>query len=135
MGFFGQAERPAHAPSEHLGDEVTLLLFGAEIAQHQHLHEVADDRAFVLKVVVQAEALGRQMMADHRHGEVGAVLAAKFFRDGKAEMPGGIGKAAHLAQQFFPVVARQAVIVPIGAGMFAAMIEEPFIIVLRLQAA
>ena len=44
-----------------------------------------------------------------------------------------ISPSAHLAQELFPLLARQTLIVPICPRMLAAMIEEPLIVVLRLQ--
>src|SRR5690606_29514653 len=73
------------------------------------------------------------MVADHGHGKVGAVLAAIFFRQGKPQMTRLVGTAPHLGQQFFPLVARQTLIIPVGAGMFAPVVEEALIIVLRLK--
>src|SRR5690606_30291137 len=43
------------------------------------------------------------------------------------------GATAHLAEQRLPFMARQALIVPVGAGMLAAMIEKALIVVLRLK--
>ena len=48
-------------------------------------------------------------------------------------MPCFIGATAHFAQQLFPLGARQSVIVPIGARVFAAMVKKPVVIVLHLQ--
>jgi hypothetical protein len=74
----GQAEGRAEGVAvQHVGDQV-LLVGPAEVADHQHERIVADDRVLVLQVVEQAQALGRQVLADHRHPEVGAVLAAVF---------------------------------------------------------
>src|SRR6185437_10832199 len=73
------------------------------------------------------------MLADHRHPEVGAVLAAIALRDRKAQMTGRIRAILGLAQQGLPFVARQAAILEIGACPFAAMVEETDIVVLLLQ--
>ena len=101
--------------------------------QQQGHREVADDRALVLQVVVQAEPLVGQMLADDRHGEVGPVLAAQRLRQAEAQMPGLVGAALHLGEQLLPLVPRLAVIVPVGARMLAAMVEEADIVVLALQ--
>ncbi len=87
----------------------------------------------VLQVIVQAKPLGGEMLADHRHPEVGAVLAAILLRNRKAQMAGGVGQVLRLAQQRFPFVPRQAAIVEIGARPFAAMIEEADVVVGLLQ--
>ena len=44
-----------------------------------------------------------------------------------------VGAALHLGEQLLPFVARLAVIVPVGAGMLAAMVEEADVVVLALQ--
>ncbi len=43
MMFFSQAKGPAHPPGKHFGNEIALLLICSKVAQHQHLHEIADD--------------------------------------------------------------------------------------------
>ena len=129
----GQAEADALRALEHALDVAVLLLLGAEAVQQQRDREVADDRALVLQVVVQAEPLVREMLADDRHGEVGAVLAAQLLGQAEAQMARLVGAAPHLGQQLLPFVARLAVIVPVGAGMLAAMVEEADIVVLALE--
>ena len=59
---------------------IVLLVVGAEIVEHHHERKIADDRMLVLQVVVQAQPLGGEMLADHRHPEIGAVLAAVALR-------------------------------------------------------
>src|SRR5882757_8965232 len=44
-----------------------------------------------------------------------------------------VGATAHLGQKRLPFVARLAVIVPVGAGMLAAMVEEADVVGLALQ--
>ena len=51
----------------------------------------------------------------------------------EAEMARLVGAPFHLGQQFFPFVARLAVIVPVGAGVLAAMVEEADVVVLALE--
>ena len=48
-------------------------------------------------------------------------------------MAGLVRPTLCLAKQLFPFGARQALVVPIGAGMLAAVIEKALIVVLRLQ--
>ena len=107
----------------------------AVAVEHGDDRQIADDRMLVLQIVVQAEALGGKVLADHGHPEVGAVLAAVALRDRKAQMAGGVGEVLGLAQQRFPFVPRQAAIVEIGARPFAAMIEEADVVVGLLPAA
>src|SRR3954453_1307682 len=73
------------------------------------------------------------MLADHRHPEVGAVLAAVAPRNGEAQMAGVVGEILGMAQQRFPFMTRQAAILEIGPRPFAAMIEEADVVVLRFQ--
>ena len=83
----------------------------------------------VLQIVVQAEAFRGKMLANDRHPQIGAVLAAISLRDREAQMPGGIGEVLHPAQQRLPFMPRQPAIFEIGARPFAAMIEEADIVV------
>ena len=124
----GQAEGDAIFSGDRALDH-RLLVVAAIAVEHGHQRQVADDRMFVLQIVVQAEPLGGEMLADHRHPEIGAVLAAIAFRDREAEMPGAVGEIFHLAQQRFPFMPRQPAIVEIGARPFAAMIEKPDVVV------
>ena len=96
---------------------------------------VADDGVLVLQIVVQAEALGRQVLADHRHAEVRAVPAAALHREGVAVVAGGVGPAARLGEQRLPLAAGQAAAVPVGAGVLAAVVEEADVVVLLARAA
>ena len=69
------------------------------------------------------------MLADHRHPEIGAVLAAVALRNREAQVPGFVGQVLHPAQQRFPFMSRQAAVVEIGARPFAAVIEEADVVV------
>ncbi len=59
---------------------------------------VAHDGVLVLQVAVEAEALGRQVLADHGHAEVGAVAAAVLGRERVAVVAGGVGPPAGLGR-------------------------------------
>ena len=120
---------------EEAGHPLGLLLLGAEVAHHQHGREVADDRALVLQVVVQPEALGGQVLADDRHLEVGGVAAAELGRQRQPQPPGRVGPAAHLAQQLLPLRARDAAVLEVGAGPLAPVVEEADVVVLLPRAA
>ncbi len=72
----GDAECKAHAAFEEPIDPLLLLLFGAVGEHQQDADIVGDDRVLGLKIVVQTKPLDRQMLADNRHAEIGAVLAA-----------------------------------------------------------
>ena len=120
---------PSRKPGIHCGD----LLGGAEVAHHQHGREVADDRRLVLQIVVQPEALGRQVLADDRHLEVRRVATAELGRQREAQPAGGVGAAAHLAQQLLPFGAWNAAVVEVGARPLPAVIEEAHVVVGLLQ--
>ena len=130
---FGQAKSHAVRSGQHAVNENILLFGRAEIAEHQDLGEIADNRAFILQIIVQPQALFGEVFTNNRHCQIGAVLSAIFFRQGKAQMSGRVGTAAHFAQQFLPLMAGLAVIVPIGAGIFAPVVKKPDIVVLFLQ--
>ena len=82
---------------------------------------------------MQAEALGGEVLADHRHAEVGAVLAAVRLGERVAVVAGVVGAAACLAQQRLPLLVGQAAAIPVGAGVLAAMVEEADVVVLLLE--
>ena len=95
---------------------------------------VADDRVLVLQVVVQPEALGREVLADDRHAEVGAVPAAVLLRERRSgRCPASSASRSSLAQQLLPLVVRQAAALPVGAGVLAAVVEEADVVVLLLE--
>ncbi len=105
----------------------------AEIAEDQHEGLIADDRVLVLQIVVEAKPFGREMLADHRHPQIGAVLAAVVPRQREAEMSGAVGATPRLCEKRLPVMARQAATLEIRARPFAAVIEEADIVVGRLE--
>ena len=94
----GEAEGQPAGAVEEAGHPLGLLRVGAEVAHHQHRREVADDRALVLQVVVQAEALVGEVLADDRHLEVAGVAAAELGREREPQPAGGVGPPAHLAR-------------------------------------
>jgi len=110
-----------------------LLVVAAIAIQHRHQRKVADDGVFVLQVVVQAKSLGGEMLADHRHPEVRAVLAAVALRDRKAQMPGLVREGLRLTQQVFPLMTRQPTLVEIRTRPLPAVIEEANVVVALLQ--
>ena len=105
----------------------------AEVAHHHDERKIADDRVLVLQIVVQPETLRREMLANHRHPQVRAAVAAVLARQREAIEAGAVSAAARFRQQLFPFASRQAAALEIGARPFAAMIEEALVVVLRLQ--
>ena len=129
----GDAEREAPPTFGEVVDPLGLLLVGAVHDHEQQADVVADDRVLVLQVAVQAEALAGEVLADHGHAEVRAVLAAVLLRERVAVVAGGVGAAPRLAQQRLPLVVRQAAALPVGARVLAAMVEEADVVVLLLE--
>ena len=130
---FGDAEREvAFARGEVVGP-VPLVLRAAVVQHQQQADVVGHDRVLVLQVAVQAETLAGQVLADHRHAQVGAVPAAVLFRERVPEVAGRVGAPARLGQQRLPFAAGQAAAVPVGPGVFPAVVEEPFVVVLPLE--
>src|SRR5689334_24277277 len=132
---FGDAEREvALARGEVVGP--VLLLRGAAVVQHQQQADVvAHDRVLVLQVAVQAEALAGQVLADHRHAQVGAVPAAVLLRERVPVVAGRVGPPPGLGQQRLPLAAGQAAAVPVGPGVLAPVVEGPDVVVLLLERA
>jgi hypothetical protein len=129
----GQSEARAEPPVEQVV-AVTLVLIGRrELFEHHDERVVADDRVFRLQIVEESEAFCGEVFADDGHPKVRTAFAAMFFRPCEAQMTGFVGDRARFGEQCLPVLARQTVVVPVGARMFAAMIEEPDVIVAVLD--
>src|SRR6266851_4487531 len=133
MMQLGQAKSNRPRAIERTFDELGPLGRRPEIAEHHHERVVRDDGVLALLIVVQTEALGGEVLADHCHPEVRSVLAAELLRQREAKISGRIGAAPRLAHQLFPLGARQPAVVEIGAGPFAAVVEEALVVVLRLK--
>ena len=123
MVRLGEPERHRPLAGDQRLGPLLLLRVGAEPVHHDDLREVADDRRLVLQVVVQPEPLVRQVFPDHGHVDVGAVAAAELRRQPVAQPAGRIGAPAHLAEQVLPLPPRDAAVVPVGAGVLAALVE------------
>ena len=100
---FGDAEGEAAPPLGQVVDPLGLLLVGAVLDHQQQADVVADDRVLVLQVAVQPEALRGEVLADHGHAEVRAVLAAVLLGERVAVVAGGVGPPPGLAQQGLPL--------------------------------
>ena len=131
----GDAEREVPPACGEIVDPL-LALSRAAVVQHQQQRDVvAHDRVLVLKIAVQAEALAGQMLADHRHAEVGPVPAAVFLRERVPVVAGRVGPPPGLREQRLPVAAGQPAAVPVGSGVLPAVVEEPDVVVLLLERA
>ena len=107
---------------------------GAVVDHQQQADVVADDRVLVLQVVVQPEALRREVLADDRHPEVRAVLAAVLLGERRSGSgPASSASRLALREQLLPLVVRQPAAVPVGAGVLAAVVEEADVVVLLLE--
>ena len=124
----GQPEGDAVFPRDRALDH-RLLLVPSVAVEHGDQRQIADDGMLVLQIVVQAETLCGKMLADHRHPQIGAVLAAISLRDREAQMACGVGEILHPAQQRLPFMPRQPAIFEISARPFAAVIEEADVVV------
>ena len=128
---FGEPEGHRPRTGEHGLDPLGLLLLGAEPVHHDDLWEVADDRGLVLKVVVQSKSPVCQVFPDHRHIEVAAVSPTELRRQSVSQPTGRIGAAAHLVEQILPVPVRDAAVLKISAGEFAAPVEVLHVLALE----
>ena len=130
---FGEAEGQTLRPVEEAGHPLGLLLLGARGPHHEDGREVADDRRFVLQVVVQPEPLCREVLPDDRHLEVRGVAPTEIDRQCQPEPASGVRAAAHLAQQVLPFRPGHTPVVEVGAGPFPPVVEEADVVVLRFQ--
>ena len=131
----GDAEGEPLGALEHPLDPLLLLLGRAVVHHQQHADAVADDRVLGLQIVVEAEALGRQVLADDRHREIPALLAPHRLGQSEAVVPGLVGAAARLAHQLLPLLVGEAAAIPVGARVLAAVIEVADVVVLLARAA
>ena len=88
----------------------------------------------VLQVVVQAEALAGEVLADDGHAEV----ACRPCRRTPSGTGSGSGRrrrrgARASREQRLPLLVRQAAALPVGAGVLAPVVEEPDVVVLLLE--
>ena len=125
----GDAEGEAELAVEHRLEPLFLLLLGAVVDHQQHAHGVADDRVLVLQIVVQPQPLGRQVLANDRHPQVGAVLAPVLFRQRVAVVPGLVGQGLGVGQQCLPLFVGLAAALPVGPRIFAPVVEEADVVV------
>ena len=110
-----------------------VLLPRTPVVQHQEQADVvADDGVLVLQIAVQAEALAGQVLADHRHAQVGAVPAA--VPGGRVPVVAGrVGPTPGPRPAAPPTRGWAARRDPVGPGVLPAVIEEPDVVVLLLE--
>ncbi len=94
----GQSERNDDFAFEAAADELSFLRGAAEVAHHHDEREITDHRMLVLQIVVQAEALRREMLANHCHPQIRAAVAAILARQREAIEAGAIGAAPRFPQ-------------------------------------
>ena len=116
-------------PSRSGCDELRLLLVRAVREHEQHADVVRDDRVLVLEIAVEPEPLRRQVLADDRHAEVRAVAAAVRLRQRIAIEPGVVGHLPDRGEERLPLLVRQPAAVPVGARVFAPVVEEADVVV------
>ena len=68
MRRFGKAKANAMRAAQHAVDKCVGLFGRAEITKHQNLGYIANNRAFVLQIIMQPQAFGGQMLPDYGHG-------------------------------------------------------------------
>ena len=122
-------------PSSSFVDPLRLLLLAAVMEHQQQADVVADDRVLVLQVVVQTEPLAGEVLADHRHPEVRAVLAAVLPWERVPVVAGRVRPAAHLDEQRLPLLVRETAPVPVRPSVLPPVVEEPAVVVPGLRAA
>ena len=110
-----------------------LLLFSAVQDHQQEAHVVADDGVLGLQIVVQAQALDGQMLADDGHAQVGAFAATVFLGRGVAVVARRVGAPAGFHHERLPFLVGQPAPLPVGAGILAAVVEEADVVVALLQ--
>src|SRR3984893_8183800 len=92
-----------------------------------------DDRVFVRQIVVQPEPLGRKVLGDDGHLEVGGRMPAVLQRQGPSQPSGRVGTAAHLAKELLPLGSGNAAGLEVGARVLAAVVEEAAVVVAGLE--
>ena len=80
---------------------------------------------------MQSETLVRQVFPDHCHVQVGSIPATEFPRQAVAQPARGIGAAAHLVEQVFPLASGYTTVVQIGAGELTTPVEVLHVLALQ----
>ena len=88
---------------EEIIDPVGLLRFRAVIEHEHEADIVANDGMLVLQVVVKAQPLRGQVLANDGHAEIGAFLSAILFGKGIPKVACLVGAALGFHEQSFPL--------------------------------
>ena len=70
MLWFSQTEPNADGAVQNTRNQGLLLFRSAKIVQHQYDGLIADNRAFVLEIVVESQSFAGQMLADDCHRQI-----------------------------------------------------------------
>ena len=133
MVGLGQTKAKTQASRQQAWDELFFLCRRAKVSQHQRHWRIAHNGTFVLQIVVQPQTLGGQVFTNDGHGQVAAVLPAKFCRQGVPVVPRQVGSAPHFSQERLPIVVRQAAGIKISPRKLAAVVKKTDVVVLLLQ--
>src|SRR6185312_11368030 len=71
------------------------------------------------------------MLPDDGHVDVGAVATAQRRRQTVAQPPCLVGALAHLTEQVLPCACGDSAVVPVGAGIFAPLVEVLHVLALE----
>ena len=120
---FSQAEGRPEGAVQARGDVLGALLWRAEVVQHQHVGEVADDAVLVLQVVGEAQpaavdGVRGQVVPDRAHVQVEVRVrgAAELGGQREAVEARGVGEGAGFGEEGFPGWGREALVGPLGPG-------------------
>jgi nucleoid DNA-binding protein len=133
-----QAKRNSHPTLQRAVNKILLLLLIAKMLDHDDRREVAHNRMLILQVIEQPQSFTSEMFSDHGHPEVCSaagvfILAAKLFGEAEAVEASFVGKLLAFDEEIFPFVAWETAFIPVGARVFAAMVEEAVVVVLTLE--
>ena len=133
MVELGNAEGEAAPHLGHLRQPLGLLLIGPVFSHELQAQAVADDGVLGLQVAVQAQPLRGQVLADDGHAQIAALLAAVLLRPRVPVEAGGVGPAPGFGHQQLPLVVGKPAAIPVGPGVFPAVVQEANVVVFLLE--
>ena len=116
--------RAVRSPSKNPGIHWPALVVGAEVAHHEHVREVADDRALVLQVVVQPKPLAARCSRMIAISRLLASLSAVLLRERRSAASRRRRRARASRRGAPPIRGGDAAVLEVGAGVLASMVEE-----------